>query len=115
MRFISSSSARKLSCGFFTPGKADHFQRGGQFAIGGDIIERRNELAAGQIAAGTEDDHRAGLRAGARGLIFAERIGRFQNSGMEGKNRDARARRSGKPGLQALHPHPLQIKGITGV
>ena len=61
--------------GLFAPGETDDGKRGGQVAIGGDIVERGDELAVGQIAGGAENDDTARLRHGPAGKALAQRIG----------------------------------------
>ena len=60
----------ELLVGFFPPGEADDFHAGRQFAIDGEVVERGDELAVGEVAGGAEDDDGAGLGAssGRRGL-----------------------------------------------
>ena len=66
----------ELRVGFIPPREADDCERGGQIAVGGDVVERRDELAMGQVAGGAEDDDGARLRHRAAGEPLAQRIGR---------------------------------------
>ncbi len=80
--------------GFFPAGKAHYFQGWREFTVGGDIIKRRHQLAAGEVATGTKDNHRTGTGAVTRGLVFAEWIRRFQkNMGDRMNSRSGASRR----------------------
>src|SRR5439155_1280732 len=54
---------------------ADDPERRRQMRADGEVVERGNELAVGEIAAGAEDDHRARLRSGVAAQPRPERIG----------------------------------------
>ena len=56
-------------------GEADDVRGGGQVAIDGEIVERRDELAEGEVARGAEDHDVAGLRHGPAGEALAQRVG----------------------------------------
>src|SRR4029077_2180165 len=59
---------------FLASGKTDDRDRGWEFAIGREIVKRGNELSVGRIAGRAENDDAAGLRHGAGGESFPQRI-----------------------------------------
>ena len=60
--------------GFVAAGEADDLHAGRQFAIDGEVVEGRDELAVGEVAGGAEDDDGARLRHRAGDEVFAEGI-----------------------------------------
>ena len=61
----------------FAPRETDHVDRLRQRPIGRQIVERRHELAVGQIAGRTKNHHRARLRQRAVRKPLAQRVGLF--------------------------------------
>ena len=54
---------------------ADDAEAGRQLAVGGQCVERRNQLALGEITGGAEDHHHARQRDAALAKPLAERVG----------------------------------------
>ena len=74
LRGVAQFRAPRL-VGLFAAREADDVRRGRQVAIGGKIVERRDELAESEIAGRAEDHDIARLRHGPRLKPLAERVG----------------------------------------
>ena len=79
--------------GFFAAGEADDLEGGREFAVGGDVVEGRDEFTACEVAAGSEDDYGAGFRTRAGGKVLAEWVRRFQGMSRLGRGEVGSARR----------------------
>lgn len=66
--------------GFFAASEADDLEGGREFAVGGDVVEGRDEFTACEVATGSEDDYGAGFRTCAGGKVLAEWVRRFQRN-----------------------------------
>src|SRR5256886_14947327 len=83
--FVAHRLTRKLSRGFFevvpefvvtfvAPSESDDDHAGWQFAVGRQVIQRRDKFAMCEISRSTEDHDAAGLWNGPRGQSFAQRV-----------------------------------------
>ena len=83
--FVAHRLTRKLACGFFevtpefvvtfvAPSESDDDHARWQFAVGRQVIQRRDKFAMCEITRSTEDHDAAWLWHGPRGQSFAQRV-----------------------------------------